>query len=79
MSNPGVEKTLGTRASRPRGGQDALLPGGKGRSLLLAEELLAVGDAPLNDRDLGQIKNLILDHLGCCYAGSQLAWGRAAA
>ena len=76
MSNPGVEKTLGTRASSPRRGQDALVPGGKGRSLLLAEELLAVGDAPLNDRDLGQIKNLILDHLGCCYAGSQLAWGR---
>ena len=76
MSQPGAEKSLGTRASRPRRGQDALAPGGKGRSLALAEELLAVGDAPLNDRDLRQIQNLILDHLGCCYAGSLLAWGR---
>ena len=49
---------------------------GKGRSLALAEELLAIGDAPLGDRDLGQIQNLVLDHLGCCYAGSLLAWGR---
>ena len=47
-----------------------------GRSLALAEELLAVGDAPLGERDLKQIRNLILDHLGCCYAGSLLAWGR---
>ena len=47
-----------------------------GRSLALAEELLAVGDAPLAERDLRQIKNLVLDHLGCCYAGSLLAWGR---
>ena len=47
-----------------------------GRSLALAEELLAVGDAPLGERDLKQIQNLILDHLGCCYAGSLLAWGR---
>ena len=46
------------------------------RSLALAEELLAVGDAPLGERDLKQIRNLILDHLGCCYAGSLLAWGR---
>ena len=47
-----------------------------GRSLALAEELLAVGDAPLDERDLKQIRNLVLDHLGCCYAGSLLAWGR---
>ncbi|MXW19756.1 MAG: MmgE/PrpD family protein [Gammaproteobacteria bacterium] len=47
-----------------------------GRSLALAEELLAVGDAPLGERDLKQIRNLVLDHLGCCYAGSLLAWGR---
>ena len=46
------------------------------RSLALAEELLAVADAPLAERDLRQIRNLILDHLGCCYAGSLLAWGR---
>ena len=46
------------------------------RSLALAEELLAVADTPLAERDLGQIRNLILDHLGCCYAGSLLAWGR---
>ena len=46
------------------------------RSLALAEELLAAGDAPLAERDLRQIRNLILDHLGCCYAGSLLAWGR---
>lgn len=48
----------------------------KGRSLALAEELLAVRDAPLAERDLKQIHNLVLDHLGCCYAGSLLAWGR---
>ena len=47
-----------------------------GRSLALAEELLAVRDAPLGERDLRQIRNLVLDHLGCCYAGSLLAWGR---
>ena len=47
-----------------------------GRSLALAEELLAVADTPLGERDLKQIRNLILDHLGCCYAGSLLAWGR---
>lgn len=47
-----------------------------GRSLALAEELLATAGAPLAGRDLKQIQNLILDHLGCCYAGSQLAWGR---
>ena len=47
-----------------------------GRSLALAEELLALGDTPLSERDLEQIQNLVLDHLGCCYAGSQLAWGR---
>ena len=76
MSSRGVGKTLGKRASSPPRGQEALFPGGKGRSLALAEELLAAGDAPLNDRDLGQIKNLILDHLGCCYAGSLLTWGR---
>jgi len=45
-------------------------------SLALAEELLAAGEAPLAARDLAQIRNLILDHLGCCYAGSMLAWGR---
>ncbi len=49
---------------------------GNARSLALAEELLAVADTPLAERDLGQIRNLILDHLGCCYAGSLLAWGR---
>ena len=76
MSSRGVGKTPGKRASSPPRGQEALFPGGEGRSLALAEELLAAGDAPLNDRDLGQIKNLILDHLGCCYAGSLLAWGR---
>ena len=76
MSSRGAGKSLGKRASSPRRGQDAFFPGGKGRSLALAEELLAAGDAPLNDRDLGQIKNLILDHLGCCYAGSLLTWGR---
>ena len=47
-----------------------------GRSLALAEELLAVADAALGERDLKQIRNLVLDHLGCCYAGSLLAWGR---
>ena len=47
-----------------------------GRSLALAEELLAVRDAPPGERDLRQIRNLVLDHLGCCYAGSLLAWGR---
>ncbi|WP_446831689.1 MmgE/PrpD family protein [Candidatus Foliamicus sp.] len=46
------------------------------RSLALAEELLATAAEPLAQRDLDQIANLILDHLGCCYAGSQLAWGR---
>ena len=47
-----------------------------GRSLALAEELLATGDSPLAERDLAQIRNLMLDHLGCCHAGSLLAWGR---
>ncbi len=47
-----------------------------GRSLALAEELLAVRDAPPGGRDLNQIRNLVLDHLGCCYAGSLLEWGR---
>ena len=45
-------------------------------SLALAEELLAADGMPPAARDLAQIRNLILDHLGCCYAGSMLAWGR---
>lgn len=49
---------------------------GDGRSLALAEELLSIGETPLGERDLRQIRNLVLDHLGCCYAGSLLAWGR---
>ena len=46
------------------------------RSLALAEEMLTLGPNDLSDRDVLQITRLLLDHLGCCYRGSKLPWGR---
>jgi 2-methylcitrate dehydratase PrpD len=46
------------------------------RSRALAAEVIALRFEDLGPRDLWQLKRLILDHLGCCYRGSLLPWGR---
>lgn len=41
----------------------------------LAEEIVALRATALTDRDYGQLRNLLLDHLGCCYRGACVPWG----
>lgn len=45
------------------------------RSLALAEQVCDSGFTALEQRDLGQLQRLLLDHLGCCYRGACLPWG----
>ena len=46
------------------------------RSGALAAEVIGLRFEDLDSQDVGQLKRLILDHLGCCYRGSLLPWGR---
>lgn len=45
------------------------------RSLPLAEAVIGFEFADLDDRDLAQLRRLLLDHLACCYRGACLPWG----
>lgn len=48
-------------------------------TLALARHVHALPYNGLENRDLDQLRVLILDHLGVCLAGSMLPWGRALA
>ena len=45
------------------------------RSAELAAEIIAMRTRPLDDRDVTQLRRLLLDHLGCCYRGACVPWG----